>query len=192
MKHIHHIIPKYMGGSDDKDNLIELPIWAHAEVHKRLWKIYGNVEDKIAYCMLSGKNDEVEKLRIEFARKKYKEWHTNNKEQVQSWKKNISKSLKGKRFLPDEHYQRQAKKLKGIPRTQDVKEKISKAKKGKSVAQPNQMKMYEIIKPNGDTVVIKGLNDFCKGEGINASNLCAVAKGRLKQHKGYIAKIIDC
>lgn len=191
MNHIHHIIPKYMGGSDDKNNLVELPIWAHAEVHKRLWEVYGNLEDKIAYCMLSGKSDEAEKLRIDLAKKKYKEWHLNNKKEVEIWKKNISNSLKGKRFLPDEHYQKQAKKFKGIPRTQEVKDKISRAKRGKSVPQPKQMKTYEVIKPNGDTVIVTGLNDFCKNEGIDASNLCAVAKGRLKQHKGYVAKILD-
>jgi len=180
-----------MGGSNDVSNLIELPVWAHSEVHKRLWEVYGNIEDKIAYCVLSGKTEEVEKLRIEFAKSKYKEWLLNNEKGVQNWKKNISNSLKGKRFLPDEHYQKQAQKFKGIPRTQEVKEKISKTKKGKSVPQPKQMKTYEIIKPNGDVVIVKGLNQFCKEEGLNASNLCAVAKGRLKKHKGYIAKIIE-
>ena len=62
MYHIHHIIPKHMGGTDDKNNLIELPIWAHAEVHKRLWEVYGKLEDKLAYCALSGKTEEIEKL----------------------------------------------------------------------------------------------------------------------------------
>jgi len=65
MNHIHHIIPKHMGGSDDIDNLIQLPIWAHAEVHKRLWEVYGRLEDKLAYYALNGKTDKVEELRIE-------------------------------------------------------------------------------------------------------------------------------
>jgi len=191
MYHIHHIIPKHMGGTDDKNNLIELPIWAHAEVHKRLWEVYGKLEDKLAYCALSGKTEEIEKLRIEISKRKFQEWLGKNEEEVIKWKNNISNTLKGKRYLPNEHYEKVGKLLKGIPRTEEVKSKISKSKKGKSIPQPKQMKTYEIIKPNGDVVVIKGLNDFCKSEGIDASNLCAVAKGRLKQHRGYIAKIID-
>jgi hypothetical protein len=180
-----------MGGTDDKNNLIELPIWAHAEVHKRLWEVYGKLEDKLAYCALSGKTEEIEKLRIEISKRKFQEWLGKNEEEVIKWKNNISNTLKGKRYLPNEHYEKVGKLLKGIPRTEEVKSKISKSKKGKSIPQPKQMKTYEIIKPNGDVVVIKGLNDFCKSEGIDASNLCAVAKGRLKQHRGYIAKIID-
>lgn len=179
-----------MGGSDEKSNLVILPIWAHAEVHKRLYEVYGNLQDKIAYCMLCGKNEEAEKLRIELAKQKYKEWFLNDVDGVKKWKQNISNSLKGKRFLPDKHYKKQAEKFRGIPRTNEVKEKISISKKGKSVPQPKQMKVYEVTKPNGDVIVIKGLSEFCKSEGLDPSNLCAVAKGRLKQHKGYVAKIL--
>ena len=53
------------------------------------------------------------------------------------------------------------------------------------------MKTYEITKPNGEVIIVKGLNEFCKKEGIDAPNLCAVAKGRLKKHKGYIAKLLN-
>jgi hypothetical protein len=41
--HIHHIVPKYMGGTDEPNNLVKLPLWAHAEVHKRLFEVYGNI-----------------------------------------------------------------------------------------------------------------------------------------------------
>ena len=54
MRHLHHIIPKHMGGSDEPDNLIELSIEAHAEAHKKLWEEHGNWEDKIAWKALSG------------------------------------------------------------------------------------------------------------------------------------------
>ena len=190
MNHIHHIIPRHMGGGDDPQNLVELPLWAHAEVHKRLWEIYGKLEDKVAWLMLSGKTEELEKARVELAKFKYQEWLKNNPEEVKKWKNNISNSLKGRRFLSDEHYQKVGNLLRGVPRTQDVREKVSKSKKGKSVAQPNQMKTYEITKPNGEVLIVKGLNEFCKKENINPSNLCAVAKGRLNHHKGYVAKLL--
>ena len=35
MSHLHHIIPKHMGGTDDPDNLIKLSIEEHAEASKQ-------------------------------------------------------------------------------------------------------------------------------------------------------------
>jgi hypothetical protein len=190
--HIHHIIPKYMGGTDEPNNLVKLPLWAHAEVHKRLFEVYGNIEDDIACRMLSGKTEGIEELRIVLAKKNFQKWLKEKPEEVKKWKEKQSNLRKGKpSILSPEHYQRQAEKFRGIPRSQEVRNKISRAKKGKSVAQPNQMKTYEVIKPNGEVLVVKGLNEFCRNEGINASNLCAVVKGRLKHHKGYVAKILN-
>jgi hypothetical protein len=54
LKHKHHIIPKYMGGTDDPSNLVELTVEEHAEAHRKLYEQYGNWQDKIAYDMLSG------------------------------------------------------------------------------------------------------------------------------------------
>lgn len=36
MKHVHHIIPKHMGGSNEPSNLVELSIDDHAEAHIKL------------------------------------------------------------------------------------------------------------------------------------------------------------
>lgn len=36
--HKHHIIPKYMGGTDDPSNLVEVTVEQHALLHKQLWK----------------------------------------------------------------------------------------------------------------------------------------------------------
>jgi len=58
MKHLHHIIPKHMGGTDDPSNLIELTIEEHAEAHRKLYEQYGRVQDRRAWMgltkMLSG------------------------------------------------------------------------------------------------------------------------------------------
>jgi len=61
MKHIHHIIPKHMGGTDDPSNLIELSVEEHAEAHKKLYEEHGNEYDRIAYEALFGmiKKEEV-------------------------------------------------------------------------------------------------------------------------------------
>lgn len=54
MKHIHHIIPKHMGGTDDPSNLIELTIEEHALAHKALFEKYGKQQDYIAWKGLEG------------------------------------------------------------------------------------------------------------------------------------------
>ena len=192
--HKHHIIPRHMGGSDDAENIIELPYWAHIEVHKRLYEVYGKLEDKLAYTMLEGKTEEAEKLRVELAKSKFQEWLVEKPEEVSKWKENISNTLKGKRHLPDSHYKKVGDMLRGVERTDEVKKKISKSNKGKVRTEEMKMKRratYEVTKPNGDVIIVVGLKDFCEAEGINASNLCAVAKGRLKHHKFYKARRID-
>ena len=181
-----------MGGTDEPNNLIKLPLWAHAEVHKRLFEVYGNIEDNIAYRMLSGKTEEAEELRVELAKRNYKKWLKENPKEVEEWKEKQRSLRKGKpSILPPEHYQKIADKWKGIPRSQEVKDKISKAKRGKSVPQPNKMKTYEVTKPSGEVLIVKGLNEFCKNEGIDAPNMCNVAKGKFKQHKGYKCKLVS-
>ena len=52
--HVHHIIPKHSGGSDDPNNLVKLTIEEHANAHKLLWENAGNKLDYIAWQALSG------------------------------------------------------------------------------------------------------------------------------------------
>ena len=72
MKHIHHIVPKHMGGTDDPTNLVELTIEEHAEAHKKLYEEYGREEDKIAWMGLSGQigKEEIVKRVLSEAGKK--------------------------------------------------------------------------------------------------------------------------
>lgn len=57
--HIHHIIPRHAGGSDEPSNLIRLTIEQHAEAHRLLWEQYGRLEDKFAWLGLAGLTDEA-------------------------------------------------------------------------------------------------------------------------------------
>ena len=52
--HIHHIVPKHMGGTDEPSNLIRLTVEEHAIAHKKLWEQYGRWQDELAYKGLSG------------------------------------------------------------------------------------------------------------------------------------------
>jgi hypothetical protein len=63
MKHIHHIIPKHSGGTDNPDNLIELSVAEHAEAHRKLFEEHGNWQDRIAWLSLSGQIGKDDALR---------------------------------------------------------------------------------------------------------------------------------
>lgn len=52
--HKHHIIPKYMGGLDNKENLVEVTITQHAMFHYCNYQLWGNEEDRLAWRGLSG------------------------------------------------------------------------------------------------------------------------------------------
>ena len=72
MKHLHHLSPKHMGGTDEPENLIELTVEEHAEAHKKLWEQYGRWEDKLAWQGLAGligKEELIKQLLHEAAKK---------------------------------------------------------------------------------------------------------------------------
>jgi hypothetical protein len=50
--HYHHITPKHLGGTDDKDNLVLLSPIEHAQAHLELFKKYGKQADAWAYNRL--------------------------------------------------------------------------------------------------------------------------------------------
>jgi hypothetical protein len=51
---IHHIIPKYEGGTDHPSNLVKLPRRLHQEVHHRRWLVYNTISDLYAFQLLGG------------------------------------------------------------------------------------------------------------------------------------------
>ena len=64
MKHIHHIIPQYLGGTNDPSNLVELTVEEHAEAHRLLYEQHGNWQDYCAWQALSGRIGKEEALRM--------------------------------------------------------------------------------------------------------------------------------
>jgi hypothetical protein len=62
--HKHHIIPRHMGGTDDRSNLIELTVEEHAEAHRKLFEEHGKEEDRIAWLTLSGQASKPEIMRM--------------------------------------------------------------------------------------------------------------------------------
>jgi len=52
--HKHHLVPRYMGGSNEPENLVEVTVTQHAMFHFCNYQLWSNEEDKIAWKMLSG------------------------------------------------------------------------------------------------------------------------------------------
>lgn len=54
MAHKHHLVPRYLGGPNNPDNLVELTVVQHAMYHYCNWRLWGNDEDRIAWKCLAG------------------------------------------------------------------------------------------------------------------------------------------
>lgn len=104
--HKHHIVPKYMGGTDEPSNLVKLTIEEHAEAHKILWEKHGNWQDYLAWQGLLNRIDKEELLRL-------KSHYTHI----------------GKNKSP-EHRQKISDALKGRKLSEETKKKLSESRKG--------------------------------------------------------------
>ena len=96
MKHTHHIIPKYMGGTDDPSNLIELTIEEHAEAHRLLYEQYGNWQDKVAWQGLLGLMSHEQIMEEMYGARRGEGNNFYGKKHTDETKKKISENRKGK------------------------------------------------------------------------------------------------
>ena len=70
MTHKHHILPKYKGGTNEQENLVEVTVTQHAMFHYCNWMLWGEKEDWLAWRGLAGeigKEEIVHEMRIKGA-----------------------------------------------------------------------------------------------------------------------------
>lgn len=113
MKHLHHILPRHAGGLDTPENLVELTIEEHANAHKELFEKYGRIQDKLAWQGLSGLISKEEIIEQLLKQPKSEEWKQKNRKP----KKDKTKYFGHKN----------AKSLKGKPKSEEHKKSISDA-----------------------------------------------------------------
>jgi hypothetical protein len=210
-KEKHHIIPKCLGGSNEKENLVELTAREHFLCHKLLCKIYPN-ETKLWYAlwlMAIGKNRQnnlssykissrsYEQTKLEFIEKiKGKKMSLETKEKIKKIKSNInmsefytkevrkkmSESKTGKSIHTEESKQKISESKKGKKRNIIWGDKISEAKKGKSKQGKSVIQL--------DPITNKVLNVFSSiTEAINNTGIKSISNnltGRTKTSGGYI------
>ena len=117
MKHIHHIIPKHMGGTDDPSNLVELTVEQHAEAHRQLYEQYGRLEDKRAWLGLAGIMSGEEIIKEILTSPKTEDWKEKNRKPKRN-KSNYFGNTNGKGNL-------------GKPKSEEHKQKIRDSHTGK-------------------------------------------------------------
>lgn len=123
--HVHHIVPKHDGGTDDPDNLIRLSVKDHAEAHRLLYEQHGKEEDRIAWLGLSGvySNQEVVYYAEQLGRSK-----------GGLANKGIPKS--------DEHKEKIALTIKEKYNSKDMRKKTSDAMKGNTNSKNHSSEEY--------------------------------------------------
>jgi hypothetical protein len=212
-KEKHHILPKCLGGNNDKDNLVELTAREHFLCHRLLCEIYPN-NDKLWYAlwlMIVGKNRQkslspyiissrtYEKVKLEFINKiKGKKMSLETKEKIKNIKSNInmsefyteevrkkmSESKTGKSIHTEESKQKISESKKGKKRNIIWGDKISESKKGKS----KQGKSIIQI----DILTNKVINVFSSiTEATNITGIKSISNnltGKIKTSGGYIWK----
>jgi hypothetical protein len=145
MKHKHHIVPKHMGGSADKENIVELTIEEHAEAHRVLWETYGKWQDYLAW------NGLLKRIKCEEVAREASRLANTGKLMSEETRKKISISKKGVKHSK-EHIENNRKAQTGKILSQEHREKIKKALSGKrkneshiaSVAESNRGKKRSI------------------------------------------------
>ncbi len=109
MKHKHHIIPRYEGGSNLSENLVELTTIRHAMWHYAEWTRKKDNRDYLAWKCLSGQigNEEIQKIKSRLgwekmisSRKTSPGSGNKGKPKSEEHKKAISKALKDKGIVP--------------------------------------------------------------------------------------------
>lgn len=179
-KEKHHIIPKCLGGSNDKENLIELTAREHFLCHKLLCKIYPN-ETKLWYAlwlMAIGKNRQnnlssykisnrsYEKTKLEFIEKIKGIPKPSNKGRKVTWGDKISKSLKGK------------------PKPEGFN-------KGNPNLKNRLINNKPVLQYNKNGEFIKEWNSAKEAErhyNLSSNCICSCLKGKTKSSGGYVWK----
>lgn len=170
---IHHILPRCMGGEDNKENLIYLYAQEHYYAHKLL--ALENPENnslQYAWWMMSQYSDSSENRHYhitaedyQIVRERFSRIHS-NREIKETTRNKLSEAHKGK-FTGEEHWNY------GNHRPQTTKEKISQARKGKYCGELNSHAKKVICLETGQIFnTMKEAADFAGVKLAAISNNC--------------------
>jgi hypothetical protein len=134
---VHHIVPRSLGGSNDKDNLISLTPRQHYIAHWMLWKACGGVAGRSFFMMSNlGKYGKVNSATYAQARENYSEQvkkqmaeRPNRPAFTPEHREKLRQAKLGKK-QSEQHRQNAHKHRAGKHLSEETKRKISEAKRG--------------------------------------------------------------
>ena len=132
----HHIVPRSMGGSNNKDNIVCLTAREHFIAHGLLWRIHKNKKMACAFILMSTNRNGKRYYNsrgFEVARKAMSKVKTGEKGPIHSEESRLKISLymknKKRKPLSEEHRQKLRNFNLGRKHSQEAKNKISSANK---------------------------------------------------------------
>lgn len=169
----HHIIPKCMGGTDDKSNLVNLTPEEHFLCHQLLVKMYPNNRSLIyAATMMCVSNDNVKRnnKRFGWLRRRHAETTSLLKKGTKNSKPRSKEAIeasalsrRGKKNTK-EHKEKCSKALKGREITSEWREKISIAGKGRIDSDETKKKKSIASKENNSRPEVKAIQSAKRKE----------------------------
>lgn len=183
MKHLHHIVPKHMGGTDDPSNLVELTIEEHAEAHKILWEKHNKKEDWLAWQGLAKLISKKDILKMMCSHPKEKN--------PMFGRKGKDSPLFGTKATEERKLKIQ-KALLAHQRTKEHQDKLNNRFTGEYIKKfTNSIaRDWKVITPNGEIVQIKNMAEFCKKNNLNRGSMSTAAKTG-KPYKGFYCEKIQ-
>ena len=136
LTHKHHIIPKYMGGTDEPENIVKVTVTQHAMFHFCNYQLWGNIEDRIAWRGLAGlstRDDLLKELFTEFGRRSHEKYRKNIEENPEL----------------EEEYMRKRKETWNLNREKNIKKLIFSACSPEAIAKKKQT-LVEIEHQQGE------------------------------------------
>ena len=128
---LHHIVPRSLGGSDDKSNLVALTARQHYVAHWMLARAVGGSASRAFFMMSNfGKYGTVNSTTYEKARKEYS--------------KQVSRQMQEKPNVPeftDEHREKLRQAKLGTKLSEDTKRKVGNAQIGRKLSEETRRKI---------------------------------------------------
>jgi len=164
----HHILPKSMGGTNNKENLVNLTVKAHFVAHHLLWKIHRNKEMAFAFWrMVNNKNINLSmyvEAKNNFIKFNKGETAPNyGKKHTEKTKNQISVTMKKKNLTGKNNY------FYGKKHTEKTKKMYSLQRKGKTRPQSFIDKMKTKMKGENNPMFGKKISEEHK-EKIREAN----------------------
>jgi len=153
---VHHIVPRYLGGTNSADNLVRLYLRDHTLAHYILWKWKGNLQDRVAYLMKGGQTEEGNRFRVQLAQEalrrsdNYSFKHNNPSKNPEIVEK--SKQTKRKKYNGNFHSKEGLERIKllcnsGSQHSPEAKQKKVKTLKQTKEAMSNEAYYEKYVKP---------------------------------------------